>query len=183
MRVNASRWAAVPAAAPADEGKRPWIVTQPGQPGETCVLLVDAKHPAANPLARRCSYGTVWTASARVNAGASALALAVQPLAGWREMWLFRKSADGWTTQVLPPATDAVGVGYVEFAGWVPATGELLAAREVRDPQHASRTLRSYELLNGTTLETERQAAAPSSLTPFYRWQDPQWKRVTVSLR
>ena len=85
--------------------------------------------------------------------------------------------------QVLPPSTQDVGVGYVEFAGWVPATGELLAAREVRDPQHASRTLRTYELLNGATLETERQAAAPSSLTPFYRWQDPQWKRVTVSLR
>jgi hypothetical protein len=181
MRVGASRWAAEPAplAAPAGLG----VVTQPGQPGETCVLLVDAKHPVGSPLARRCTYGTVWAASARANAGSTALALAVQPLAGWRELWVFRKSAAGWTTQALPPAADAPGVGYVEFAGWVPATGQVLAAREVREPQHPSRSVRSYELLNGETLATERQAAAPSSLTPFHRWQDPAWKRVTVSLR
>ena len=180
MRVGASRWAAEPMPAVAVPGLN--VVTQAGQPGETCVLLVDAKHGAASPLARRCSYGTVWTASARANAGATALALAVQPLAGWRELWVFRKSADGWTTQVLPPA-DSIGIGYVEFAGWVPATGELLVAREVRDRQHASRTLRTYELLNAETLATVRQADAPTSLNAFHRWQDPAWKRVTVSLR
>jgi len=181
MRVGASRWAAEPppSTAPAGLG----IVTQPGQPGETCVLLVDAKHAAANPLARRCTFGTVWTASARANAGATALALAVQPLAGWRELWVWRKSAAGWTAQALPPSADAVGVGYVEFAGWVPGTGDLLAAREIRDPQHAWRTLRTYELLDGETLATRRQADAPGALTAFSRWQDPAWKRVTISLR
>ena len=61
-----------------------------GQPGETCVLLVDGKHGADHPLARRCTYGTVWTASARANAGGTALTLAVQPLAAWRELWMFR---------------------------------------------------------------------------------------------
>ena len=77
MRVNASRWAAVPAAGAADEGKRPWIVTQPGQPGETCVLLVDAQHGAAQPLARRCTYALVWLQSASLNREGNALALAV----------------------------------------------------------------------------------------------------------
>jgi len=184
MRVGASRWAAEAApvaasAAPAALG----VVTQPGQPGETCVLLVDAKHPGASPLARRCTYGTVWAASARANARGDALALAVQPLAGWRELWVFRRGADGWAAQVLPPAADPAELGYVEFAGWVPATAHLLVAREVRDPQHAARTLRSYELVDPATLATLHQAASPAGLSPFQRWQDPGWKRVTVSLR
>jgi len=181
MRVGASRWAAEPVFAPAATGLH--IATQPGQPGETCVLLLDAKHDAAHALARRCTYGTVWTASARANAGSTALTLAVQPLATWRELWMFRATAQGWTVQVLPPSTEADGVGYVEFAGWVPATGEVLAAREVRDPLHGNRLARTYELLDGRTLATERAADAPASLKAFHRFQDPAWKRVTVSLR
>ena len=181
MRVGASRWAAEPVFASSATGLH--VLTQPGQPGETCVLLVDAKHGAEHPLARRCTFGTVWTASVRVDAGASAVTLAVQPLATWRELWLFRKDAEGWTLQVLPPSTEAGGVGYVEFAGWVPGTGQLLAAREVRDPQHASRFLRTYELIDGRTLATVKAADAPASLKAFNRFQDAGWKRVTVSLR
>jgi len=181
MRVGASRWAAEPALAPAATGLH--IATQPGQPGETCVLLLDGRHGAEHPLARRCTFGTVWTASARANAGATALTLAVQPLATWRELWMFRATAAGWTLQVLPPSTEASGVGYVEFAGWVPGTGQVLAAREVRDPQRGNRPARSYELLDGRTLATEKTADAPSSLKAFHRFQDPAWKRVTVSLR
>ena len=30
---------------------------------------------------------------------------------------MFRKGADDWTLQVLPPSTEANGVDYVEFAG------------------------------------------------------------------
>ncbi len=181
MRVGASRWAAEPAIEAAGAGLR--VATQAGAPGETCVLLLDAKHAAANPLARRCTFATVWTASARANANGTALGLAVQPLATWRELWVFRATPAGWTVQVLPPSTEASGVGYVEFAGWVPGTGELLAAREVRDPAHGNRPARTYELLDGLTLATERSADAPGSLKAFARWQDPAWKRVTVSLR
>ena len=181
MRVGASRWAAEPVFAPAATGLH--IATQAGQPGETCVLLLDAKHDAAHALARRCTYGTVWMASARANASSTALTLAVQPLATWRELWMFRASAQGWTVQVLPPSTEADGVGYVEFAGWVPTTGEVLVAREVRDPLRGNRLARTYELLDGRTLATERTADAPASLKAFNRFQDPAWKRVTVSLR
>ena len=181
MRVGASRWAAEPVFAPAATGLH--IATQAGAPGETCVLLLDAKHDATHALARRCTFATVWTASARVNANSTALTLAVQPLDTWRELWMFRATASGWTVQVLPPATEASGVGYVEFAGWVPATGEVLAAREVRDPLHGNRLARTYELLDGRTLATERVADAPASLKAFYRFQDPAWRRVTVSLR
>lgn len=181
MRVGAARWAAEPVVAPPAAGLR--VLARAGQPGETCVLLVDDRHDAAHALAQRCTFATVWTASARASAQADALALAVQPLEGWRELWMFRATPAGWTVQVLPPSPQGPGLGYVEFAGWVPGTGEVLAAREVRDPQHAARTLRTYELLDGRTLQTERAADAPASLTPFYRWQDPAWKRVTVSLR
>ena len=181
MRVGASRWAAEPVFAPAATGLH--IATQAGAPGEACVLLLDAKHDATHALARRCTFATVWTASARANANSTALTLAVQPLDTWRELWMFRATASGWTVQVLPPATEASDVGYVEFAGWVPATGEVLAAREVRDPLHGNRLARTYELLDGRTLATERVADAPASLKAFYRFQDPAWKRVTVSLR
>ena len=181
MRVGASRWAAEPAFAPAATGLH--VATQPGQPGETCVLLLDGKHGADHPLARRCTFGTVWTASARANAGSTALTLAVQPLATWRELWMFRATAAGWTLQVLPPSTEAGGVGYVEFAGWVPGTGQVLAAREVRDPLHGNKLARTYELLDGQTLATQKTADAPASLKAFYKFQDPAWKRVTVSLR
>ena len=181
MRVGASRWAAEaapPVAAPAGLG----VLAQPGEPGQTCVLLVDAKHGPAAPLARRCTYGTVWAASARPNPGGTALALAVQPLATWRELWVFRKGAEGWTLHVLPPADDAAGPGYVEFAGWVPGTGQLLVAREARDPAHGGHLARSFELLDAGSLATLRRADSPAALAAF-RWQDPAWKRVTVSLR
>ena len=181
MRVGASRWAAEPVFAPAATGLH--VATQPGQPGETCVLLLDGKHGADHPLARRCTFGTVWTASARANAGSTALTLAVQPLATWRELWMFRSTAQGWTLQVLPPSTEASGVGYVEFAGWVPGAGQVLAAREVRDPLHGNKLARTYELLDGQTLATQKTADAPASLKAFNRFQDPAWKRVTVSLR
>ena len=147
------------------------------------MLLLDARHGADHPLARRCTFGTVWTASARSNANASALALAVQPLATWRELWMFRATPAGWTLQVLPPSTESGGVGYVEFAGWVPGTGQVLAAREVRDPARNNKPARTYELLDGQTLATQKTADAPSSLKAFNRFQDPAWKRATVSLR
>ena len=98
---------------------------------------------------------------------------------------MFRATPAGWVLQVLPPSTDAEagGVGYVEFAGWVPSTGEVLAAREVRVSGRANRPARTYELLDGQTLVTKKSADAPASLKAFYRFQEPAWKRVTVSLR
>jgi hypothetical protein len=179
VRVGAIRWAVE--TLPAARGKSGLaVVTAAGQPGETCIKLVDAKHGEATPLLQRCTFGTVWTGSARANPLGSALSLAVQPLDGWREMWVFHQTVDGWTIDVVPPAGDAPDIGYVEFAGWVPGGRKMLAAREVRV---GGRFAHSFEVLDLATLAVEKRADKPDSLSLFYRWQDPVWKGQTVSLR
>ena len=185
MRVNASRWAALPAiAAMPGDPKAPQIVTRAGAPGETCVMLVAAGDAARNAqrttLTERCTYGLVWPASASINREASALTLAVQPLDSWRELWVFRKGADGWSIGVLPPAAVSPEAGYAEFAGWVPGGHQMLVAREARGD---GKYRRSFEVVRINTLASERQSGDPALLGPFQRWQDAQWKRHSVSLR
>lgn len=184
IRVGASRWAAVPVPVPAAASARPQFVTQPGQPGETCVLLTDAAHGPAQPLARRCTWGVPWLASASVNARGDAATLAVQPLAGWRELWLARRGEQGWTLEVLPPAAGnplAEDIAYLEFAGWAPeATPRLLLARETRLDGRTSRRFEVALLADGST---DKQASSPDLLAAFKRWADPAWQRASVSLR
>ena len=98
----------------------------------------------------------------------------------WREMWVFRHGADGWQLDVAPPANDNPDLGYIEFAGWVPGTTEMLAARENRV---AGRYQQSFEVLSMATLETRKKADKVGNLSAFYRWQDPLWKGGTVALR
>jgi len=181
LRVGASRWAAVPAVAPVAMQSMQ-VVTVPGEPGQTCVVLLAARQPAARePLARRCTWGVAWLASASVNREGNAVALAVQPLAGWRELWVFTRSASGaWAAQVLPPSTATPELGYAEFAGWVPGGRQMLVAREARNPNGLRR---AFEVVRVDTLGTERQAADPAVLGPFMRWQDARWKGESVSLR
>jgi hypothetical protein len=81
----------------------------------------------------------------------------------------------------VPPAhDDSPNLGYVEFAGWVPGSSQMLAAREARVN---GRYKTSFELINLSSLEVERSADQPASLSAFYRWQSPVWKARTVSLR
>jgi len=178
MRVSASRWALHPA--PEANAGKPHIVVQPGKPGETCILLVDESGDTRRPLAKRCTYGIAWTASASLNREGTALALAVQPTATWRELWVFRLTAEGWTIRVLPPAAAMPGIGYAELAGWVPGGQKMLVAREARG--EGKYTLR-FEVRRLDTLAVEQQAGDPGVLRAFQRWQDASWKRETLSLR
>jgi len=178
VRVGAVRWALEPVPTPAPGKAAPQlaVTAAPGRPGETCVSL----QGGGKQLASRCTWGVAWMASARVHPQNTALAMAVQPLDGWREMWLFRRQGDNWVVDVLPPASSDPDIGYAEFAGWVPGAAKMLAAREVRAE---GKFRRSFELLDMATLSTERGADRPESLSTFYKWQDPAWKRQTVSLR
>jgi hypothetical protein len=122
----------------------------------------------------------VWANSANAHPQGQALALAVQPLDAWRELWIFRKSAGQWTIEVLPPASSSPELGYVEFAGWVPGAQQILLARETRI---AGRSKRSFEVSRLDTLSTEKQASDSNLLITFSKWQDSNWKRQTVSIR
>jgi len=179
IRVNATRWASTPVA-PATHGPGLAIVTQPGQAGETCVILVDLGHEPARSLARRCTYGIVWAASATVNREGSAAAIAVQHMDAWRELWILRDTGRGWTVRIVLPALVAPGVGYAEFAGWVPGGRQVLIARETRSEGVYQR---AFEVLRLDTLRVERRAVDPAALEAFRRWQDPAWKGQTVALR
>jgi hypothetical protein len=128
LRVHASRWA-LAAAPSAEPGKAPHIVTVPGEDGRTCVLLVDSRNGMANPLAKRCTYAVVWTASATLDRAGRTLALAVQPTDAWRELWVFRRTKAGWKVRVVPPAAVNPDVGYAEFAGWA-RDGRMRVVRE-----------------------------------------------------
>ena len=138
------------------------------------------QHDVKNPLVTRCTYGLVWVGSVTLNREGNALALAVQPMDAWRELWVFRKEGAAWTISVLPPATTNPELGYAEFAGWVPGGKQMLVAREARGE---GKYKRNFELVRLDTLTTERQAGDPSIFGPFQRWQDPAWKRNTLSLR
>ncbi|MBI5718412.1 MAG: hypothetical protein HZC37_12090 [Burkholderiales bacterium] len=191
------------------------VVRAGAEPGQTCVGLLAAERHAApagagrgtpgrtpeqeagpHLLAERCTFGTVWTRSAAVRPAGDAMALAVQPLEGWTELWVFRaegaekvgdKVGDkagerpGWRIDVLPPAAAAPGLGYVEFAGWVPgAQPRLLIAREARTE---GRFHRRFEVLALDTLDPVKQASTPTQLVAFGQWSDASWRRRTVALR
>jgi hypothetical protein len=187
IRVGASRWAAEPAPAPAAKPALQVQTAAGTQPGETCVTLVDSRAQQPKTLARRCTFGLVWTASAKPNATHTALALAVQPLDTWREAWVFRRQGAHpnaeWVVDVLPPAAQLAvtggDLGYVEFAGWVPNQDRLLLARETKVD---GRLRRSFEVTKLDTLLPEKQASTPDLLVAF-RWQDAGWKRGTVAVR
>ena len=115
-----------------------------------------------------------------LNREGNALALAVQPMDAWREVWVFRKQGGGWTVRALPPATTMPGIGYAEFAGWVPGGTQMLVAREARGD---GKYQRNYEVMRLDTLAVARQASDPGVLGAFQRWQDPSWKAQTLSLR
>jgi hypothetical protein len=178
IRVGTVRWAAetaVPGTA------RLQVELRSGEPGQTCARLVDrfAKTPAA--LAEHCTYGTIWPASARPMPEGRALALSVEPIDGWGELWVWHQEPDGWKLDVVTPESGGPGLGYVEWAGWSPAArGKVLVVRET---MAAGRIKRRFEVLRTDTLVAEKSASDPGQLAAFGLWSDVVWKQGTVSLR
>jgi hypothetical protein len=41
----------------------------------------------------------------------------------------------------------------------------------------------SFEVRNLETLAVEKRAESPGALTPFVRWQAPEWRAKTIALR
>jgi len=176
LRVSAIRWAGtLPAAQPGPLT----LSAAPGDPGQTCVALADARRPRATSVIRRCTYGIVRMASIRVIPEGPAMVLAVQPLESWRELWVFHQKAGEWTIDVLPPGLDNPEEGYVDFAGYAPGTRRLLIAKELKD---RGRFRRSFEELRLDDLALVRQASSPELLRDFGRWQDIAWRRDTLAL-
>lgn len=189
VRVGASRWATqAPPPHVTTAGLR--LQTRAGTEGETCVQLVPSAAPSG-PQSKtpvwweRCTWGVPWLASARISAQADAVAVAVQPLATWRELWLLKKTANGaWTVDVLPPSVGQPlngDMGYVEWAGWVgEAEPKLLLARE---SYTEGRWHRRFEVVLRDTLAVDKSASMPQLLAGFKRWADPVWTRLTVAVR
>lgn len=182
LRVGAIRWAAATSPPPAG----PLLLrAAAGDPGQTCVTLEAARpQPQTQTqrqrtLARRCTYGIVWSASAQAIAQGRALVVAVQPLESWRELWLFHESAAGWSVEALSPGTADPEEGYVEFAGFAPDTRRLLIVRELKDH---GRFVRRFEELRLADLALVRQASRAELLADFRRWQDRAWRRDTLAL-
>lgn len=176
LRVSAIRWAA---ALPAPQPGPLVLSAVPGDPGQTCVALRDTRRPQAAAILQRCTYGLVRMGSIQFLPQAPALVLAVQPLEGWRELWLFHQTGESWAIDVLSPGLDNPDEGYVDFAGYAPGTRRLLIAREVKD---RGRFRRSFEELRLDDLALVRQASSPDLLRDFGRWQDAAWRRNTLAL-
>lgn len=176
VRVSAIRWAVTPLTT----STGPLLLTAiPGEPGQTCLTLA-AREKKDMQLARRCTYGIVWLASAQSIAQGRALVLAVQPLPSWRELWVFHRSGDTWRIDVLSPGIESAEAGYVDFAGYVPATRRLLIAREAKE---RGGFRRRFEVLLLDDLAPVRQASTPQLLIDFRGWQDEQWRRDTLALQ
>jgi hypothetical protein len=177
LRVSAIRWAAAFPATPL----APFVLSAaPGEAGQTCLTLEETQPRRTVPLLRRCTYGVVWMASARVIPQAPALVLAVQPLESWRELWVFHQKAGAWAIDVISPGADDPEQGYVEFAGFAPGSQRLLIARESKDH---GQYRRRFEEMRIDDLALVRQASTPDLLPDFGRWQDAAWRRDTLALR
>ena len=128
---------------------------------------MNGKAEERGPL--RCSHGAIHWASARLSPDGRSLALAVQPLDGWTELW--RLHADG-SQQVLPPSASGPGLGVAEFAGFVGP--QMLVAREAISPE--GRSLRRFEVYGAALLQPQRWAGEYALLGAFQRGADAAWK-------
>jgi hypothetical protein len=170
--VAATRWAALPALPVAGLA----LQLAAGEDGETCVTLV-AK--SGNSEAK-CTHGQVWAASLRASANKNAAVIAVAPLPGWLELWLYRRVDDGWIVDVLAPNTDGPDRGYVELAGF---SADGARAVLVRESRTGGVVKRSFEAVTLGTLAVDRKASNLGAIGAAQRWATAEWRKRTLALR
>lgn len=170
LEVAASRWAAVAAAPPRKAD--PKLALAAGEPGETCITVeTSPKH---------CTHGQVWANSFRVAPDHAAAVLAIEPLPGWLELWMFRRAPGGWTVDVLAPATEGIDLGYVELAGWSTDGSHAVIVREARSDGAIHRTWQTLKL---DALAVDKQTSRLADLGPARAWVTPEWRGRTLALR
>ncbi len=170
--VAASRWAALPAVPVAGMT----LQLTAGEDGATCVTLA-AKSGRSEPT---CTHGQVWVQSLRASANRSAAVIAVEPLPGWLELWLYRRVDDGWIVDVLAPNTDGPDRGYVELAGF---SADGAHAVFVRESRTAGVVRRSFESVTVGSLAVDRKASNLGALGAAQKWASAEWRQRTLSLR
>lgn len=167
LRIAPMRWLSRPGTSTLPSFGGMSLSLQAGGPGETCLVGLD--RDGKTERLHRCSHGLIHTASARLTPGGRSLMLAVQPLDGWTELW--RVAADG-SVQVLPPSTEAPGLGAAELAGF--QGGQILVAREA---EAGGKVLRRFEVY-GPELDgsPQRWSGEAGLLGAFQRGTDAAWK-------
>lgn len=174
LAIAASRWAALPVLSVTGLT----LKLADGEPGETCISIVPAKGAAS---AARCTHGQVWPASLRASKDRGAVAIAVEPLPGWLELWMFRRGADGgWLVDILAPNTEGPDRGYVELAGWSPDGTHALIVRESRS---GASVKKSYEDVTLATLAADHTSSTLAGLGAMKRWASAEWRQRTIALR
>ena len=167
LRVNASRFAGE-ASRPDRPGRAIAVTTSPGKPGETCVRLVEKSGNASRIAIERCTWGVVYPSAVRLGPRDEIATIAVQPLDGWRELWVFRKVGGAWSCEPLTPASVDPDLGTIDLSGFAPDGSRVLVTRAVRD---GGGVKRSYQVLRADTLTVEREAhSSPGILLAFRRW-------------
>jgi hypothetical protein len=188
LRVATARWAAEPAAATTARKGALGLKLHATGTGETCLEIEDPRRETGKktPPFTRCTWGHPWLASVRTDPTGAALAVSVQTLPGWIELWLFQRAPDaegGFTVAVLTAAPTDPDLGYVEAAGFSPDGKHLLVVREVLQTTPARAVKREFQELATATLAVEHRAFRPDMLVPFRRWASPDWKGRTLALR
>lgn len=175
LRLSPARWLLLPAVDAVQLGRFAMRL-EDGGPGETCLVVNLA---AGNGEQRRCSHGLIHLASARLAPDGSVVALNVQPLDGWTELW--RLDADGHL-EVLPPSSETPGLGAVEWAGWSASKNgaQMLVAREA---DAGGRTLRRFEVYTSDLMRPTRWAGEPGVLAAFQRSADAGWRSTSTIAR
>lgn len=175
VRLSPLRWLLQPAPQARQMG-RFGLGLERGGPGQTCLVWTSA---SAREPSRRCSHGVIHLASARLAPDGTAVALAVQPLDGWTELWRLDEAGQ---VQVLPPAGEAPGIGAVEWAGWSASPGgaQVLVAREA---EAGGRSIRRFEVYGTLGTEPLRWAGEPGVLGAFQRSADAGWRSVSTLVR